>query len=55
MPKMERSKDKIKIKDLEKPPALVLFKKKFKNKILSAYYLKNPNFQYWPFPADISN
>ena len=27
MPKMERLKDKIKIKDLEKPPALVLFKK----------------------------
>ena len=27
MPKMERSKDKIKTKGLEKPPALVLFKK----------------------------
>ena len=27
MPKMERSKDKIKIQDLEKPFALVLFKK----------------------------
>ena len=54
MPKMERSKDKIEIKDLEKPLALVLFKK-MKNKILSAYYFKNPNFQFWPFPADISN
>ena len=27
MPKMERSKDKIKIEGLEKPPALVLLKK----------------------------
>ena len=27
MPKMERLKDKIKTKDLEKTPALVLFKK----------------------------